>query len=549
MGEGGLVFICRLAECQPTKGPAALSPFPHPPQRNIYLMPKALAQPQETFASHLRSLVDTAEVLRLINDITTCTVEWEDQPGPVAEPARGLELFPCFRLYFHRHLMEVKGFIYPNIPNGDGPGVSHLIRLELAGAPLHLRLSTQTAFLLSPFHSRFLSMLFGRLVLHYLSVTPDGGGLLPFTPYSLEEQVVAGYLLSLDWAPCATIKLDAQDNPYIGSMLHSEADLRRCEMPGGAREEAVIRGWRLFKRLLYYSVEGERLYTGFAIMPGTRPLEHYLQHYPNLILYDPSNHISMDEGLQALRQLLLNADGRSTFLAVYGGRIIGLLEILHGTQRQLTSGKAWRSTLPLASITSRGRVSFWFPLRGRRNPVIPLSVLEYRHGHLHIPLFQDIFWQELERQLKEVCPDCYVPAALPRLKTLLEMLRRSGHGGIFLIGLTAAELADPHTPLENPVRLAQPVPLQDRWLRHLLGMAKSDGAMIFNDHLEACQFRARVRATPVCLLPEKDDLGSGMRHQVTREFSAYCPTVLGICISQDGHISLYRQGKLISRLY
>ena len=40
-----------------------------------------------------------------------------------------------------------------------------------------------------------------------------------------------------------------------------------------------------------------------------------------------------------------------------------------------------------------------------------------------------------------------------------------------------------------------------------------------------------------------------MRHQATREFSAYCPSVLGICISKDGHISLYRQGKLISRLY
>ena len=34
-----------------------------------------------------------------------------------------------------------------------------------------------------------------------------------------------------------------------------------------------------------------------------------------------------------------------------------------------------------------------------------------------------------------------------------------------------------------------------------------------------------------------------MRHQVTREFSAYAPQVLGICVSQDAHISLYRRGK------
>ena len=49
--------------------------------------------------------------------------------------------------------------------------------------------------------------------------------------------------------------------------------------------------------------------------------------------------------------------------------------------------------------------------------------------------------------------------------------------------------------------------------------------------------------------PEQDDLGSGMRHQVTREFSAYAPNLVGLTISQDGYLSLYRQGKLISRLF
>ncbi len=505
----------------------------------------------ESVAARLRSLVTIPEVLRLVNDITACTVAWEEQPDLTGiEPARGLPLFPCLALHFAHHRLEVKGTIYPNLPQAE-PGLSHLIRLELADRPLYLRLRTgQAAFLLSPFHSRFLSMLFGRLVLQHLAQAPQGRGeALPFTPYSLEEQVVAGYLQSLVWAPCATIKLDAQDNPYIGSMLHTPADLRRCDMPGSLREEAVIRAWRFFKRLLYYSVEGERLFTGFAILPASRPLEYYRRSLPSLLWYDEANYTSLDLGLQALKQFLLNADGRSTFLASYDGRIVGLLKLDKGTHRQLTSADAWRTVLPLATISHRGRVSFWIALRGRKNRQIPLSILEYRHGHLHIPLFQDIFWQELERQLKEVCPGAPQPEAPLRLKTLLEMVRRSEHGAIFLLGLTQLQLEDPHTPIENQVRLDQSVPLQERWLDHLLGLAKSDGATIFNDRLEACQFRARLKPTNVCLLPDTDDLGSGMRHQVTREYSAAAPMVLGIAISQDGHISLYRQGKLISRLY
>ena len=119
--------------------------------------------------------------------------------------------------------------------------------------------------------------------------------------------------------------------------------------------------------------------------------------------------------------------------------------------------------LPLATISHRGRVSFWVALKGRKNRRIRLSLLEYRHGHLHIPLFQDIFWQELERQLKEVCPGCQLSGTgtLPRLKALLEMVRRSGHGAIFLLGLTQGQLDDPHTPIENQVHLAEPVPLHE----------------------------------------------------------------------------------------
>ena len=91
------------------------------------------------------------------------------------------------------------------------------------------------------------------------------------------------------------------------------------------------------------------------------------------------------------------------------------------------------------------------------------------------------------------------------------------------------------------MRLATPVPVAEPWIQHLVGLAKSDGAVILNDRLEACQFRARLKPANICLMPDQDDLGSGMRHQVTREFSAYAPGVLGICVSQDSYISLYRQ--------
>jgi hypothetical protein len=253
--------------------------------------------------------------------------------------------------------------------------------------------------------------------------------------------------------------------------------------------------------------------------------------------------------LQGLRQFLLNADGRTTFLAMHNGKIVGLLKHVQGIQRQLTTGAAWRSVLPLASISSRGRISFWVTLKGRKDPRIRLSILEYRQGHLHIPLFQDFFWQELERQLQVVCPNCTLAGVMPRLQALLELVRKSGHGTIFLLGLSSAQLDDPHTPIENQVRLETPVPVDDPWIQHLVGLAKSDGAVIGNDRLEVCQFRARLKPANICLIPDQDDLGSGMRHQVTREFSAYAPNVLGICVSQDSYISLYRQGKLVSRLY
>jgi hypothetical protein len=499
----------------------------------------------------LQTLVNSAEVLRLIHDITTCRVDWDDSPSlfPNPQTSRGLELFPCFTMHFQERLLQVKGSISPNLP-ADGEGLSHVISLELAGQTITFRLTTPQTYVLSPFHLRFLSMLFGRLVLHHL-IFPlnDQRSYLQFTPYSLEEQVVAGYLQSLRWAPCATIKLDAQDNPYIGSMLHSEKSLKRCEMPGSYQEEALIRAWRLFKRLLYYSIEGGRLFTGFAFIPSFVSPETSQKRWPSLLPYREDARLSLDEDLQALKQYFLHADGRTTFLAIQDGRLFGLVHLTRGTHRQLASSRAWDAALPLTSVSSRGRLSFWIPLRGRQTHQIPLVVLEYRYGQLRIPLFQDIFWLELERQLKEVCHECDRPDYLSRLKRLLAMIRRSGHGAIFILGLTPEQMASADTPLENQVHLEKPAPLMDRWLPHLHGLAKSDGALLFNNHLEAVAFGARLKAAPTLLPPERHDLGTGMRHQVTREFSTFAPNLLGLAISQDGYLSLYRHGKLISRLY
>jgi len=516
-------------------------------------MTRTPAHTRDFLASRLNFLINIPEVLRLVNDITTCSIEWLDHPDLEAlEHSGGRELFPCFTTYLRRHLMEVRGVIYPNLIENEHV-IYHVIRLELADFQFYFRLrTTQTAFLLSPFHCRFLSMLFGRLVIQHLSLAArEQEGVYPFTAYSLEEHVVADYLQSLTLAPCATIKLDAQDNPYIGSMLYTAADLRRCGLLDRGREEAIIRAWRLFKRLLYYSVEGQRLFTGFAILNQNRPRSYYRRRWPSLLWFHEANYTSLDQGLQALRQFLLNADGRSTFLAMHSGQIVGLLKLVQGAQRQLTTAAAWRAALPLATISHRGRVSFWVALKGRKNPRIRLSLLEYRQGHLHIPLFQDIFWQELERQLKEVCSGCPLEGAgvLARLKALLEVVRRSGHGAIFLLGVSQSRLNDPQTPIENQVKLAEPVPLAEPWLQHFTGLAKSDGAVILNNRLEVCQFRARLKPANICLLPDQDDLGSDMRHQVTREFSAYAPDVLGVCVSQDSYISLYRYGKLVSRLY
>lgn len=494
--------------------------------------------------------MEAAEVTRLVQDITTCTLRWEGEVSRKEEEAPPpLELFPCFTVPFRKQHLLVSGTIRPNLPL-DGEGFSHLIELGVEERRYRVRLTTSQSYLLSPFHIRFLSMLLGRLVLHYLVLPFSDRYPYPwFSPYSLEELVVAGYLQSLIWAPCATIKLDEQDNPYIGSMLQSEKQLRRCELPGSRHEESLVRAWRLFKRLLYYSVEGGGLFTGFAFIPGNVSRELLKRRWPSLLFYGEGTQPALEEGLDSLKQFLLHANGHSTFLALQAGRLVGLLHLDRGTHRQLASVRGWQSILPLTSISTRGRISFWVPLRGRHSSRIPLVVLEYRHGHLRIPLFQDIFWIQLARQLSTVCPLCPSPEFLHRLKELLASVRGSGHGAILLFGFTPEQLAGPEGFIENQVYLEQPVPLKSRWLPHLSGLAKSDGALLFNERLEVIGFRARLKATGVHLPPERDDLGTGMRHRATQELTASVPNVVGLTVSQDGYLSLYRGGKLLSRLY
>ncbi len=502
------------------------------------------------------ALIASTELNRLLEDITTCTLSRELEAfhgWEVPHPKVGVELFPFLAVHTRRHKLVIQGTLFPNQEDTASGSLFHLIRLQLGEEVDYFKLSTsQSSFLLSPFHCRFISILFGLawfyvLAIHAGVVQQD---FLAFAPYSLEEQVIARYLQSLVWIPCATVKLDAQDTPYIGTRLYTPADLKRCEIPGSSAEEALIRGVRLFKQLLYYTIEGERLFTGFAFLSPDKSLAEQQSRWPNLFLYHESQRPLLTEGLEPIKQLLLNADGRTTFLAAHHNRIVGILHLPEGTQRQLITVRAWRESLPLATISRRGRFNFWLALKGRQNKRIPLSLLEYRHGRLQIPLFQDVFWQELERQLRSICPAGNHAEALQQLRNLFRGMRANARGGIVLVGLSAAKLQEPFVPIENEVRLAQPAPLDQRRSAILLGLAKPDGAVIVNEKLSVTHFGARLKATGLQLPPlAGDELGSGTRHQATREITAYYPNVLGICISMDGPISLYRTGRLISRLY
>ena len=510
--------------------------------------------PVKLLQSYL-SLIGSTEFNRLLGDITTCNLNRVNtlDPSDSAALKGGVELFPFLTVQTRRHQFLIRGSLFPNQEDESTRSIYHLIRLQLGQEQIYFKLTTlQSSFLLSPFHCRFISILFGLSWFYALAVQTGAvqQDFLAFAPYSLEEQVIARYLQSLVWIPCATVKLDVQDNPYIATRLYTPADLKRCEIPGSSAEESLIRGLRLFKRLLYFTIEGERIFTGFAFLPPHKSLPEQQRRWPSLLLYHETHRPLLNEGIEAIKQLLLNADGRTTFLAVYQDRLVGVLQLPEGTQRQLTTVRDWRDSLPLATISRRGRFNFWLALKGRHSNRIPLSLLEYRHGRLQIPLFQDVFWQALERQLQSICPNCQYPDVLQQFKQLLQGLRANARGSILLIGLTAAKLQEPYVPVENEVRLAEPTPLQSKWSAIILGLAKPDGAVIINEKMEVTHFGARLKATGLQLFPlTGDDLGSGTRHQATREFTAYYPDVVGLCISTDGPVSLYRTGNLISRLY
>ncbi len=172
--------------------------------------------------------------------------------------------------------------------------------------------------------------------------------------------MVAGYLQSLEWAPCATIKLDAQDNHYIGSMLHSSADLRRCEMPGSGRERpssgpgacssaCSITRWRV---------------NGFTPASSSSPptgLWHITASGGRRCSGSTKTTHFSRPGAASPEAVPPECRRPQHLSAMYRGQIVGLLELTQGTHRQLTSPQAWRSVLPLSTISNRGRVSFWVP--------------------------------------------------------------------------------------------------------------------------------------------------------------------------------------------
>ena len=59
-------------------------------------MARTHVQTREFLASRLNFLITTPEVLRLVHDITTCTVEWLDHPDLEAlEPPAAGSSFPA----------------------------------------------------------------------------------------------------------------------------------------------------------------------------------------------------------------------------------------------------------------------------------------------------------------------------------------------------------------------------------------------------------------------------------------------------------------------
>jgi hypothetical protein len=111
------------------------------------------------------SLINSTEVNRLLADITTCTLSQENVTPASWENGLlkgGVELFPFLAVQTRRHQLVISGTLYPN---QEGPATGtlyHLIRFKLGDEIIYFKLSTsQSSFLLSPLHCRFISILFG----------------------------------------------------------------------------------------------------------------------------------------------------------------------------------------------------------------------------------------------------------------------------------------------------------------------------------------------------------------------------------------------------
>ena len=214
-------------------------------------MPRSLVSSQNLNIAKLRrsylSLIGSSEVNRLLEDITTCTLSRVNSLPDSCESASlkgGIELFPFLAVQTRRHRLLISGSLFPNQEDPSTGSLCHLIRLELGHEVLYFKLSTpQSSFLLSPFHCRFISILFGLTWFYALAVQIGAvqQDFLAFAPYSLEEQVIARYLQSLVWIPCATVQLDAQRQS-----VYRHPPLYR-------RRSQTLRSARQHRRRIHYS--------------------------------------------------------------------------------------------------------------------------------------------------------------------------------------------------------------------------------------------------------------------------------------------------------
>ena len=250
--------------------------------------PGSTVQTYESVAARLRSLVTTPEVLRLINDITTCTVEWEEPagfdrhragPGPAPLPL----FHPAFRPPpaggQRDHLSQPAPGRSRGVPP-DPPGAGGPAPVPAAFAPGRPR------FCFLPFTAVFSACCSGAWCCTTCPWPPRGkGSPCPSPPIPWRSRWWRAISRAWSGRPAPPSSWTPRTILTSAPCCTPRRICGAARCPASGREEAVIRAWRLFKRLLYYSVEGERLFTGFAILSSDRPLEYYRQRWPSLLWY------------------------------------------------------------------------------------------------------------------------------------------------------------------------------------------------------------------------------------------------------------------------